>query len=159
MIVRRSLAAAVLTLTFAAAPVASFAQAAAPMPAQAAGPVVKIKQGAVRGTTVEGVEEFWGIPYAAPPVGDLRWRPPVAAPVWTGERDAAKARPSCQPARGGSPVEDCLFANITRPAGAKPGAKLPVLVWIHGGGFTIPAAPPGPFGPTHARSVLVEHGS
>ncbi|MDB5464851.1 MAG: carboxylesterase type [Phenylobacterium sp.] len=145
MIVRRSLTAAVLALTFAAAPVASFAQAAAPMAAQAGGPVVKIKQGAVRGAAVEGVEMFLGIPYAAPPVGDLRWRPPAAPAGWSGERDASKPGATCQPNRDGSLVEDCLFANVTRPVGAKPGAKLPVLVWIHGGGFTIGAAT-GAFG-------------
>src|SRR5258708_2285125 len=132
MIARRSLTAAVLTLAFAVTPVASFAQAPAPTAAQAAGPTAIIKQGALHGAAVEGVEEFWGIPYAAPPVGDLRWRPPAAAPVWSGVRDAAKAGASCQPARDGSQIEDCLFVNVTRPAGAKPGAKLPVLVWIHG---------------------------
>src|SRR3546814_1899369 len=57
--------------------------------------------------------------------------------VWRGERDATKAGASCQPARDGTAIEDCLFINVTRPVGAKPGAKLPVLVWIHGGGFTI----------------------
>ena len=99
--------------------------------------VAKIRQGAVHGAVVEGVETFLGIPYAAPPVGDLRWRPPAAPASWTGERDATRAGASCQPARDGSAIEDCLFVNVTRPAGAKPGAKLPVLVWIHGGGFTI----------------------
>src|SRR3546814_13620961 len=57
--------------------------------------------------------------------------------VWRGERDATKAGASCQPARDGTAIEDCLFINVTRPVGAKPGAKLPVLVWIHGGGFNI----------------------
>jgi para-nitrobenzyl esterase len=52
-----------------------------------------------------------------------------------------QAGASCQPARDGTAIEDCLFANVTRPAGAKPGAKLPVYVWIHGGGFTIGSAP------------------
>jgi para-nitrobenzyl esterase len=136
MIVRRNFTVAALALSVLALPLASAAQDA---------PTAKIKQGALHGAVVEGVEEFWGIPYAAPPVGDLRWRPPAAAPAWTGERDATKAGASCQPARDGSQVEDCLFANVTRPAGAKPGAKLPVLVWIHGGGFTIGSAP-GAFG-------------
>jgi para-nitrobenzyl esterase len=126
-----ALAAGVLALPFAAA-------------AQDA-PSARIKQGAMTGAAVEGVEEFWGIPYAAPPVGDLRWKPPMAAAPWTGTRDATKAGASCQPARDGSQIEDCLFANVTRPAGAKPGAKLPVYVWIHGGGFTIGSAT-GAFG-------------
>ena len=99
--------------------------------------VAEIRQGVVHGASVEGVETFLGIPYAAPPVGDLRWRPPAPAAAWAGERDATKAGASCQPARDGAAIEDCLFVNVTRPAGAKPGAKLPVLVWIHGGGFTI----------------------
>ncbi|WP_372786661.1 carboxylesterase/lipase family protein [Phenylobacterium sp.] len=136
MIVRRNFAAATLALGVLALPCASFAQGA---------PTVTIRQGALHGAVVEGVEEFWGIPYAAPPVGDLRWRPPAAGPSWKGERDATKAGASCQPARDGTQVEDCLFANVTRPAGAKPGAKLPVLVWIHGGGFTIGSAT-GAFG-------------
>ena len=141
MIIRRSLTAAALVLGLAGAAFAGAAQAEAPdATAAAAGPAAKIKQGALRGATVEGVETFLGIPYAAPPVGDLRWRPPAAAAGWSGERDATKAGATCQPARDGTMVEDCLFVNVTRPAGAKPGAKLPVLVWIHGGGFTIGAS-------------------
>lgn len=136
MIVRNFTAAA-LALGVAAVPLASAAQGA--------GPTASIKQGALQGALVEGVEEFWGIPYAAPPVGDLRWKAPMAAAPWKGDRDATKAGASCQPARDGSQIEDCLFANVTRPAGAKPGSKLPVLVWIHGGGFTIGAAT-GAFG-------------
>jgi para-nitrobenzyl esterase len=137
MIIRRSLTAAALALGLVSTSFAGVAQAQAPAAMAAAGPGVKIKQGAVRGAVVEGVETFLGIPYAAPPVGDLRWRPPAPAAGWSGERDATKAGASCQPARDGAAIEDCLFVNVTRPAGAKPGAKLPVLVWIHGGGFTI----------------------
>jgi len=131
---------------FAAA--AAFALGALSLPLAAAAqdaPTAKIKQGALKGAVVEGVEEFWAIPYAAPPVGDLRWKPPAPGPVWTGERDATKAGASCQPTQKGDYTEDCLFANVTRPAGAKPGAKLPVYVWIHGGGFTIGSAT-GAFG-------------
>lgn len=140
MIIRRSLTAAALVLGLAAASFAGAAHAEAPAATAAAAPAAKIKQGALRGATVEGVETFLGIPYAAPPVGDLRWRPPAPAAGWSGARDATKAGASCQPARDGTAVEDCLFVNVTRPAGAKPGAKLPVLVWIHGGGFTIGAS-------------------
>ena len=128
MIVRRQLAAAAFALSALSLPLGASAQTAT------------IKQGALKGAVVEGVEEFWGIPYAAPPVGDLRWKPPAAAASWTGERDASKAGASCQPTQKGEYTEDCLFANVTRPAGAKPGAKLPVYVWIHGGGFTIGSA-------------------
>jgi para-nitrobenzyl esterase len=140
MIIRRSLTAAALALGLAATSFAGVAQAEAPAATTAAGPAAKIKQGALRGATVEGVETFLGIPYAAPPVGDMRWRPPAPAAGWSGARDATKAGASCQPARDGTAIEDCLFVNVTRPAGAKPGAKLPVLVWIHGGGFTIGAS-------------------
>jgi para-nitrobenzyl esterase len=133
MIARRQLAAA------------AFALAALSLPLAAAAQTVTIKQGALKGAVVEGVEEFWGIPYAAPPVGDLRWKPPTAAAPWTGERDASHAGASCQPTQKGEYTEDCLFANVTRPAGAKPGARLPVYIWIHGGGFTIGSAP-GAFG-------------
>ncbi|THD51909.1 carboxylesterase family protein [Phenylobacterium sp.] len=131
MIARRHFAAAALALGALGLPLAAAAQDA---------PTAKIKQGALKGAVVEGVEEFWAIPYAAPPVGDLRWKPPAAGPVWTGERDATKAGASCQPTQKGEYTEDCLFANVTRPAGAKPGQKLPVYVWIHGGGFTIGSA-------------------
>jgi para-nitrobenzyl esterase len=131
MLARRHFAAVAFALGALSLPLAAAAQDA---------PSAKIKQGALKGAVVEGVEEFWAIPYAAPPVGDLRWKPPAAGPVWTGERDATKAGASCQPTQKGEYAEDCLFANVTRPAGAKPGQKLPVYVWIHGGGFTIGSA-------------------
>jgi len=127
MIVRRQLTAVALALAALSLPLGAQAQSA---------PAAKIKQGALKGAVVEGVEEFWGIPYAAPPVGELRWKPPTAAAGWTGERDASHAGPSCQPSQKGEYTEDCLFANVTRPAGAKAGQKLPVYVWIHGGAFT-----------------------
>jgi para-nitrobenzyl esterase len=136
MIVRRQLTAVALGLAALSLPLAALAQTA---------PAAKIKQGALKGAAVEGVEEFWGIPYAAPPVGGLRWKPPMAAASWPGERDASHAGPTCQPTQKGEYTEDCLFANVTRPAGAKAGQKLPVYVWIHGGGFTIGSAP-GAFG-------------
>lgn len=111
---------------------------------QAKGPVVSIAAGALRGTTAEGVEIFLGIPYAAPPVGEFRWRPPQPFPAWQGERDATNFGAICaQSGWGGAPgsiqkgsSEDCLFLNIWKPAGAAKSAKLPVMVWIHGGGFT-----------------------
>ncbi|HEY8573803.1 carboxylesterase/lipase family protein [Phenylobacterium sp.] len=91
--------------------------------------VVKVRQGALKGSVANGVAYHLGIPFAAPPVGDLRWRPPQAAAGWTGERDATKAGAVCQT------NEDCLFLNVVRPAGARKGQKLPVMVWIHGGAF------------------------
>ncbi|MBU1375351.1 MAG: carboxylesterase family protein [Alphaproteobacteria bacterium] len=129
MIVRRSFAAGALALSLFALPAA--AQAPADAFASDVTQVVKIKQGALKSPVKDGVAYSLGIPYAAPPVGDLRWKPPMAAASWTGERDAAKAGPRCQD------VEDCLTLNVVRPAGAKPGAKLPVMVWIHGGAYVI----------------------
>jgi para-nitrobenzyl esterase len=108
-------------------------------------PVVRVAAGALRGAEKDGVDAFLGVPYAAPPVGALRWRAPAPAASWAGVREATRFAPSCyQPAvKGWGPYtpefidtpassEDCLFLNVWRPHGA---AKLPVLVWIHGGGF------------------------
>ena len=86
---------------------------------------------------------FKGIPYAAAPVGDLRWRPFQPIGPWEGVRDASEFGANCAQrgfGRGGDSIadnssEDCLFLNLWKPAEAKPGAKLPVMVWIHGGAF------------------------
>src|SRR5207302_6753211 len=122
--------AAALALGVLALPFAAFAQAPGyqpPAAAPAGAPaVMKIKQGTLKGSEANGVDYYLAIPFAPAPVGDLRWKPPGAAPGWTGERDAIKAPPSCQN------VEDCLYLNVVRPAKAKPGAKLPVIFWVHG---------------------------
>ena len=135
MIVRRKFAAATLALSILALPIAAFAQApnyAPPTSAPAGEPqVVKISQGLLKGSAAGGVAYHYGIPFAPAPVGDLRWRPPGAPPTWTGERDATKPGASCQN------VEDCLYLNVVRPANAKPGAKLPVMFWIHGSAFVV----------------------
>jgi para-nitrobenzyl esterase len=107
-------------------------------------PVVRTISGDLRGTTVGNVDIYKGIPFAAPPVGEFRWRPPQPVTPWKGVRDASNFGPSCaQSGWGGQPgtisegsSEDCLYLNVWRPANAKSGAKLPVMVWIHGGGFT-----------------------
>ncbi|HYS36803.1 MAG TPA: carboxylesterase family protein, partial [Pseudonocardiaceae bacterium] len=100
------------------------------------GPVVHTSDGALLGTTTAGVNQFLGVPYAAPPVGGLRWQPPQPAARWSGVRAATAFAPHCaQPVSGfgqGSTSEDCLFLNVFTPSGHR-AANLPVMVWIHGG--------------------------
>jgi para-nitrobenzyl esterase len=119
------------------------AQQTAVNSATAKTPTVRTASGVVRGVTEGDVSIYRGIPYAAPPVGEYRWRPPQPVAPWQGELDASKFGATCAAAGFGAAPgsiqagssEDCLFLNVWQPANAKPGEKLPVMVWIHGGAF------------------------
>jgi para-nitrobenzyl esterase len=104
-------------------------------PTEADTTAVHVSAGDVRGVRDGAVTRFRGVPYAAPPVGDLRWRPPQPAPSWTGTRAATTSGPACAqgPARPEA-SEDCLHLDVTVPAGG--GRAKPVMVWLHGGGFS-----------------------
>jgi para-nitrobenzyl esterase len=101
----------------------------APLPPALNGPIVKVAQGEVQGTVADGVAIFKGLPFAAPPVGDLRWHVPQPAAKWSGVRAGNGFSATCAQA------EDCLYLNVYEPGDTKKGAKLPVMVWIHGGAF------------------------
>ncbi len=103
-------------------------------------PEVRTTQGALLGAADHDLQVFKGIPYAPAPTGEWRWRSPRPAPAWRGLRAAHDYGPSCPQLEAdftrplGPTSEDCLFLNVWSPRKA---AKLPVMVWIHGGGYTI----------------------
>ena len=152
MSLKSSVAAAALALLL-----TSSAQAAA-FPDQ-----VKVESGALKGAAADGVLSFKGIPFAAPPVGPLRWREPQPSKAWTGVKPATayghdcmqKPFPSDAAPLGTAPDEDCLVLNVWRPANAGAG-KLPVMVWIYGGGFVNGGSSPEVYdGSPFARRAIV----
>ena len=123
--------------------------AALPAPAQTR----PTESGPVNGITIDQVAQFRAVPYAAPPVGDLRWRPPRAPLAHGGTLDASAYGPACEQQLSAYPVsEDCLSLNIFAPASATATAGLPVMVWIHGGGFVSGS------GRDFDGTALVKHG-
>jgi para-nitrobenzyl esterase len=128
--------------------------------------VVDIDAGKLAGAVEDGVASWKGIPFAAPPVGPLRWRAPQPAAPWSGVRQAVEYAHDCMQLPfasdaaplGTAAAEDCLYANVWRPAagaGARTKAKkLPVLVWIYGGGFVNGGSSP----PTYSGARLARQG-
>ncbi|MFC9844427.1 carboxylesterase/lipase family protein [Streptomyces sp. NPDC060223] len=122
---------------------------------------VRTGQGSVRGKENDGVHAFLGLPYAAPPVGALRWRPPAPPAPWSGVREATAFGAAAMqtagngrgPGLGAEQSEDCLYLNVwtPEPDGA---AQLPVMVWIHGGGFIGGSASD----PLFSGETLARHG-
>lgn len=126
-------------------------------------PEVRVTGGLISGLIEHGVIAFEGIPFAAPPIGALRWAPPRAVPPWKHVRPARQYGPECMqarfphifyPLRSGL-SESCLYLNVWRPLRA-PKRKLPVMVWIHGGGFVNGGSSPAVFNGTEfARDGVV----
>ncbi|MQY06267.1 carboxylesterase/lipase family protein [Actinomadura macrotermitis] len=117
-------------------------------------PVVHTDKGALRGATTPAADRFLGVPYAAPPVGELRWRPPRPAARWRGVREATAFSPRCVQKTTAPTSEDCLYLNVYTPKGAsRSGRRYPVMVYIHGGGFVSGA------GGNYDPAKLVEQGT
>ncbi|MCI4079716.1 carboxylesterase family protein [Streptomyces sp. MMS21 TC-5] len=133
------------TLALAALLASAPSIAAAPAAAAPGGPprpTVAVAQGALRGQARDGAEEFLGVPYAAPPVGTGRLRAPRPPARWHGVREAIRPAPAClqfSPFGLADPQavsEDCLYLDVYRPRTARPGARLPVILWMHGGAYS-----------------------
>lgn len=138
----------------------SLLAAAAPAAAKPSATLVRTEGGQVSGALEGGIVSWKGIPFAAPPVADLRWRAPQPVSPWTGVKPATAYGNDCmQKPFGGDaaplgtpPAEDCLYLNVWKPAAAR--GKLPVMVWIYGGGFVNGGASP----PTYSGANLARKG-
>ncbi|MBA3340380.1 MAG: carboxylesterase/lipase family protein [Gemmatimonadaceae bacterium] len=117
------------------------------------GPIVRTRSGTIEGVRKNNLSTFKGIPYAAPPVGDLRWREPQPAAAWRGVRkadafgNACIQEPGLSLKNGGDPgplSEDCLYLNVWTPA-PNASARLPVMVWIHGGALIFGSGSVAPY--------------
>jgi para-nitrobenzyl esterase len=125
--------------------------------------VVETKYGALRGAADEAVRVFKGVPYAAPPVGPLRWKPPQPLKAWEGVRDATQFGYDCPQqanplmlSRAPGQSEDCLTLSVWAPGDARAGDKRPVMVWFYGGSFVVgSAANPRFDGEVFARDGVV----
>jgi para-nitrobenzyl esterase len=127
--------------------------AAAPAPGEP--PKIHVESGLLAGVVEGGARVFRGVPYAAPPVGPLRWKAPQPPAAWSGERNAAVAGPACiQPVEKEEPVsEDCLTLQVFAP---KEASKAPVMVWVHGGANVLGAgSKPAYDGSAFARDGVV----
>ncbi len=148
-----------LPLFMAISATALIAAAAVAAPAST---VVRVETGQLQGAVDNGVVAFKGIPFAEQPVGDLRWRPPQKARPWTGVRPALKNGHDClqseikgDPGMGTDLGEDCLYLNVWRPAETS-SRKLPVMVWIYGGGLVNGGSQPAIYqGDRFAREGVV----
>ena len=135
-------------LAFAAAPTAANADAPATIIAAGAPdatphtqPIVVTPAGTIAGLRIGKMDAYRGIPYAAPPVGPLRWEPPQAPTPWSGTLEATQFANHCPQNASysgiASTTEDCLYLNVFVPRNTSPNANLPVMVWFHGGGFNV----------------------
>ena len=129
---------------------------------QASDTTVTIDSGVIDGAVSEGILSFKGVPFAAPPIGDLRWRAPQPVTPWTGVRRATEYGQDClqvplrtdAAAAGTTFSEDCLVLNVWRPAAIAAGERLPVMMWIHGGGYVNGGSSPA----IYNGSEIARHG-
>lgn len=129
----------------------------------AGAPLATLDSGKVAGASADGVASWKGIPFAQAPVGPLRWRAPQPVAAWDGVRDARNYGSDCMQLPfpsdaaplGTAPSEDCLFVNVWKPTHAKAAGKLPVIVWIYGGGFVNGGSSP----PTYSGAPLAKQGA